>query len=668
MSRARYILCIHSLNRRIRMRRPLLAICVLLLPVLQSLPARAEADALSLALAALSAGDEALAAEAVAELDDPVARDIVEWTRLRRGGAPFDEYVDFLNRNPDWPGLPYMRAQGEPSLPRGGDPERVIAYFGAQSPRTGPGALALANAHMARGDAEAARAVVIEAWTGLTMSGDAAAALRSGYQSLLNENDLHIRRLDHLLWEGAEDRARAMFPLVPEIHHPLAEARLGLRARVPGVDGLVDAVPSALSNDPGLAFERFIWRIRSGFWESAGELLAERSTSAEALGRPLAWADRRADLARDVMREGEFETCYDYASRHFLDRDDDAVAFAELEWLSGYCAFRLARPETALGHFEAFRDTVLSPISVGRAGYWLGRAHEALGNADAAAEAYALGARNQSSFYGQLSAERGGIAPDPAFLGDEAFGDWRQASFTTSTVFHAALLLYEAGERDLAERFLTHLTEGLSRTDAGRLGDFALELGDPHIALGIAKRAAQNGHEIMRAYYPVTDLAEGNWPVDAALALSIARRESEFDPNVISHAGAMGLMQVMPGTGRDTAAALGIDYDLDRVLADPDYNALLATSYIAGLNERFDGNVVLVSAGYNAGPRRASEWIDRFGDPRQEDAEGIIHWIEAIPFTETRNYIMRVTESLAIYEAQLSGELPEIGLSDRLLR
>jgi hypothetical protein len=94
------------------------------------------------------------------------------------------------------------------------------------------------------------------------------------------------------------------------------------------------------------------------------------------------------------------------------------------------------------------------------------------------------------------------------------------------------------------------------------------------------------------------------------------------------------------------------------VLGDPDYNALLATSYIAGLNERFDGNVVLVSAGYNAGPRRASDWIERFGDPRQEDADGIIYWIEAIPFTETRNYIMRVTESLAIYEAQLTGELP----------
>jgi soluble lytic murein transglycosylase len=423
------------------MRRLLFALCLALPP----LPAFADADALTLAIGALAQGEAELTAEAVAALDDPVARDIVEWVRLRRGGAPFADYVRFLERNPDWPGLPYLRAQGEPSLPRGGDPERVIAYFGNQAPRTGLGALALANAHMAQGNADNARAVVVDAWTGLTMSGAAAAALRSGYQSLLNEDDLHVRRLDNLLWQGAEERARAMFPLVPDRYHALAEARMGLRARVSGVDDLIDSVPGALSDDPGLAFERFIWRIRSGFWDTAGELMAERSTSVEALGRPVAWADRRADLARDVMREGEFSTCYDYASNHFLTRDEDYIAFAELEWLAGYCAFRLDRFDTALGHFEAFRDTVFSPISVGRAGYWLGRTHEALGNEAEAAEAYALGAQYQSSFYGQLAQERGDLPVDPAFLGDEDFGNWRGAEFTTSSVFHAALLLYEAG-------------------------------------------------------------------------------------------------------------------------------------------------------------------------------------------------------------------------------
>jgi soluble lytic murein transglycosylase len=127
-------------------------------------------------------------------------------------------------------------------------------------------------------------------------------------------------------------------------------------------------------------------------------------------------------------------------------------------------------------------------------------------------------------------------------------------------------------------------------------------------------------------------------------------------------------MQVMPGTGRDTAAALDITYESDRALSDPDYNALLGTAYIADLNARFDGNIVLVSAGYYAGPGRALEWIARFGDPRDEDADGILYWIEAIPFSETRNYIMRVTESIPIYEAQLTGELPAIGMTERLLR
>jgi soluble lytic murein transglycosylase len=483
----------------------------------------------------------------------------------------------------------------------------------------------------------------------------------------LNRGRHHIDRLDHLLWDGAEDRARAMLPLVPEGWQNLAEARLALRARATGVDDLIAAVPADLADDPGLAYERFLWRIRSGFWDTAGELMAERSGSAARLGRPGVWAERRADLARDVMREGEFQTCYTYAANHHIDRAADATNFAELEWLAGYCAYRLGRQDTAIGHFEAFRDSVASPISLGRAGYWLGRAHQAAGHAPAAADAFALGARYQSSFYGQLAAERGGLAVDPAFLGTEDYGDWRQAPFTGSTVFHAGLVLYEAGETALATRFMTHLSESLTRNEAGMLGDFALSIGDPHMAVLIGKRAAQAGHEIMRPYYPVVpSLTEAGLPAPAAFVLAIARRESEFNHMVISPAGALGLMQVMPGTARDTARALGLEFSQNRLLDDPAHNAVIGSRFLADLLDRYGDNPVLTAAAYNAGPARAAEWIDRFGDPRQ--ADDVIHWIEAIPFTETRNYIMRVTESLAIYEAQLTGTLPSLGLSDRLSR
>ena len=410
----------------------------------------------------------------------------------------------------------------------------------------------------------------------------------------------------------------------------------------------------------------FNWRMNAGFWESAGELMAERSTSAASLGRPSYWANRRADLARDVMREGDHATCYDYASNHHIDPEVDYGDFAELEWIAGYCAFHLGRFDTAAVHFQDFRDVVFSPISVGRAGYWLGRAHEAAGNAQAAAESYALGAQYQSSFYGQLAQERGGLPVNPEFLGDRDYGDWSTASFTNNTAFHAALLLYEAGERDLAERFFTHVTETLSEEDAGRMGDLMLALGEPHFALTVAKRAAQSGHEIYRAYYPLADLEDVDLPIPRAFALSIARRESEFDPNVVSGAGAAGLMQVMPATGADSAAELGIGFTQSRLLTDPAYNVLLGSNYIAGLMRDYDRNPILVSVGYNAGPGRVRQWLERFGDPR--DADDVIDWIEDVPFSETRNYIMRVIESLPIYEAQLTGELPTLGMSERLVQ
>jgi len=632
---------------------------------LSPLPALANAQALGLALDALAQGDATLAAEAAGRIDDPVALDVVRWTELRAGDGEFGEYQEFLAGNPDWPGLDLLRRRGEGNIPESARAPEVIAYFADTAPQTGTGALRLAAARAATGDSTGADAMIVNAWTTMVMTQEEARTMLARDDALLADH--HIARLDNLLWEGVEDRARAMFTLVPAGWVQLAEARIALRHNRPGVDDLIAAVPAALADDAGLAFERFMWRMRAGAWDAAGDLMAERSDSAERLGHPEKWADRRADLVRDVMREGQFDLAYEYAANHHVREEDSYQDLAELAWLAGYTALRRGEPMLAIGHFERFRDTVFSPISVGRAGYWLGRAHEAAGNAPTAAAAYALGAQYQSSFYGQLAAERGGLPTDLAFLAQEDFGDWRMAGFAGATVFHAGLILYEAGQIDLAERFLTHLTESLNRTDAGRLGDMALDLGDPHLALMIAKRAAQSGFEIMRAYYPLANLTDAALPIPPALALSIARRESEFDPGVVSGAGAIGLMQVMPGTGRDTAAVLNLPYSETRLRTDADYNVLLGTTFLAGLIERFDGNPVLIAIAYNAGPRRADEWIARFGDPRAAGVD-IVDWIEALPFTETRNYVMRVTESLPIYEAQLTGQLPASDLGARLRR
>ncbi len=170
---------------------------------------------------------------------------------------------------------------------------------------------------------------------------------------------------------------------------------------------------------------------------------------------------------------------------------------------------------------------------------------------------------------------------------------------------------------------------------------------------------------VPEAYFAEVDLGLAHSPVPLELALAIARRESEFNEEVVSPVGARGLMQLMPGTARLMADKLGEEYDLAALTADPAYNARLGTAYLEKLIEEFGQAITLVSAGYNAGPGRPRQWIERFGDPRADDIDPV-DWIEHIPFTETRNYVMRVAEAMVIYRARLAGAPQPIRLTDLL--
>ncbi len=191
-------------------------------------------------------------------------------------------------------------------------------------------------------------------------------------------------------------------------------------------------------------------------------------------------------------------------------------------------------------------------------------------------------------------------------------------------------------------------------------------LRSPHVELEIGKRAQTMGHDLHKALFPVMRLDTRRTPdVEPELALSIARRESEFNHTVISHAGARGLMQLMPGTAKMMAPEVGVPYQPARLTSDPVYNAKLGSAYLQHLRDEFGGNTPLVAAGYNAGPGRPREWMERYGDPRDPSVDAV-DWIEHIPFRETRNYVMRVMEAMAPYRARLSGKSEPLGLSEAL--
>ncbi|MCR8724849.1 lytic transglycosylase domain-containing protein [Frigidibacter sp. ROC022] len=590
-----------------------------------------------------------------------VARDIIEWHRLRAGKGSFADYRDFLARRGDWPGLPYLMRFGEKTT-EGADPAAVVAYYELEPPQTGKGVIAAIRAYQALGQTGDAEALAVLAWRSMSLDADQEAELLRQFPRLLAAH--HVARLDMVLWQGWKAEAERAMARVPDGWKALAAARMALHDGADGVDALIAKVPAELAGDAGLAYERYRWRKRKGRDADALAMMEERSTSARALGYPERWSRDRRVIARDLMRAGKGAEAYRVASRHFLLPDDRD--YPDLEWLSGYLALRFLKdPALALDHFTRFRMAVDTPISLGRAGYWEGRALEAMGAPVDAQAAYEFGAEFQTSFYGLLAAEKAGLPMDPALLGTETYPDWHKADFLDSSVMQAALLLLKAGEQDLAERFMRHLCESLDATEIGQMADMALDLDEPHIALSLAKFAAARGIVLNRPYYPLSDLAEAELPVPTELALSIARRESEFNPTVVSPAGARGLMQLMPGTAKEMAGTLGLDYELERLTTDPDYNATLGSAYLAKLVEEFGSNWMLVAAAYNAGPSRPRRWIVDYGDPRLPEVDAI-DWIESIPFDETRNYVMRVTESIPVYRARLHGKVEPIALSAAL--
>ncbi|SHE77418.1 soluble lytic murein transglycosylase [Ruegeria intermedia] len=613
--------------------------------------ARADSVAdLRAGLAEMRAGDwnEALR---VSGARGSVSRDIIVWHWLRQGFGSSGDVLVFLDRRPDWPGLAWLRRKSEPTF-TGADPDRVLKFYRDTPPQTAEGALNHAIALMAKGRDGDAQADIVTAWRTMPMGEGLQKDYVENFGKLLKPH--HQARLDRMLWDGHLISAAQMLPLVGSDYRKLAEARIALQKRAPGVDAKIAAVPKALADDPGLAFDRFVWRDRKELDDSAIDLMLARSTSPEALGEPDKWAEGRRRLARLEMRQGDANRAYAIAANHHMT-PEMGYGYADLEWLSGFLALRrLNDPDTAVRHFRNFLGAVQSPISMGRGGYWLGRAYAAQGNAEKAYEAFALGADYQTSFYGLLAAEQIGRPFDDDLANPRRAPHWKQADFASSSVLQAGLLLLRAGERDLAERFLTHLVEGLDPVQASQLGDLAIELNEPHLAVMIAKRAATKGVVLPAAYYPMHPVADMRLPMAEEMVLAIARRESEFDPVVVSGAGARGLMQVMPATAKLVAQELGIlsGHKTPRLTADWQYNAKLGANYLAKLAAEFDGNVVMMAAGYNAGPNRPISWMERYGNPLRGEVD-MVDWIETIPFSETRNYVMRVTESLPVYRARL---------------
>ena len=625
-----------------RLLRDMVAAGLLMLATLA--PARAEdAGAMALALSAAEAKDWVTARDA-ARRSGPMAEALVGWQALRAGYGTPGDYIDFVRANDDWPGLALLRERGDAKLRPDLPPQDIRDWFGDRLPDT----LAAENAYIATLDPQAARAERARFWTAVPLTAPEEAAFLAAHGPELTPlmTARAVAMLDRREWAQAE----RLLPRLPEPDRPLLAARIALQAGRAGVDDLIQALPADARADPGLTMDRYLWRVGAKQHEGAQALMLEASTSAQALRDPAVWAPMRVDYARLAMRNGDWSRAEALARPHFLPPDNRH--YADLEWLAGFAALKTGAADRALANFRHLETVVGSQISRSRAFYWQGRAHEALGDG-AADKAFAKAAELPGTYYGQLAAERIGATMPADYATPGPLPDWRASPLGGNGVFQAGLWLLATGRADEAQRFFLHLSETADPQDTLRMARLMYEAGMPWHGLRLSKRAADKGLIHPAAHFPLTGLQDADLEVPPELVLSIARQESEFNPAARSPVGARGLMQVMPATAEQMARQIREPYDAARLTTDGAYNARLGAAYLAGLRDRFGASTALTASGYNAGPGRPARWLRDFGDLRR-DADPV-EWVELIPFDETRNYVMRVTEAMPIYRARILG-------------
>ncbi|MCY3726821.1 MAG: lytic transglycosylase domain-containing protein [Rhodobacteraceae bacterium] len=626
------------------------------------------------------------------QVSDLVAVDVVQWLHLRAGIDDWQAYQTFLEENGDWPGLKILRRSGEKSFSGDENPNQVVDYFSDYYPQDGFGAVRHAEALKDLQRPREASRVIRNAILSLPFSDD---DLKYVIQYYPGETiPLLESRLDNLLWLDRIDEAEILLPYLKQDQQALYKARISLDAMKEGVNDLINRIPQEYISDPGLAYDRILWRDHHGHYLSALQLLLEQSSSVNDLGKPVFWASKRYRLAHELMRDGQNQFAYDIASKHFLTKNDtfhsldwlsksdiptwekkQRNSYLDLEWLAGYIALRkLNDPQRALGHFYNYYQEVIrpsysypsySPVRLGRAGYWLGVAHESAGNNEDARIAYQFGARFQTSFYGQLSAEKINYPTSKTLISREPVNNRVVKMLQREKVVRAAVLFHSAGIEPYAGWFLAHQAEKLDREELAALAQIAQTHGANFSTVKIAKQGTRQGDMILDYLYPIPDLATQNLPTKPEVTLSIIRQETEFRPQAVSHKGALGLMQVLPNTGEEIADDLGIRGPIKEVLLDQEYNVQIGSAYLQVLFEEFNGVNVLVYAAYNAGPGRLNGWLKTLGKPG-ESTHSIIDWIEHIPYSETRNYVMRVLESITVYQHRFSERISPIRISSLL--
>jgi soluble lytic murein transglycosylase len=581
------------------------------------------------------------------------------WKMLNQSGNySFSEYASFLMTYPDWPNSEDMRKNAEQAINLlSYSPNQAVAYFGRLEPLTNGGRAKYAIALAATGDNARAEQWGRRAWREGPLTDDDEARIFQLIGGKLTAAD-HDARVSRLLWSNATRAAQKWMPYVSAARRPVLEAQLALELKAPDAAAKFAAAGSAGESDAGLLIDRVASLRTSGNSWAARELLANRPPLAAPPHVARDWLKVLLTNAEAAEADGQHDMAYRIASklRDAFPAGTNIAAldlstrdtYTSLAWLAGEAAYyRLGRPRDAIAMFNLYTEAARSPQTRAKGLYWAGRASKKAGDMASAQQYWTQAARFYDFFHGQLALEAltqplPAVPPAPSL-------PQLAANSVPPTYTAARMSSSFPGWRDSNSFMRTLSNSAKSETDFKQLFAWSNMIGRPDLSVIAARSARIEGHSgLIRLGYPTVEVPAdqaGNWTFIHA----IARQESQFDRNAVSHAGARGLMQLMPGTARETSGKIALAYRPEALNSDISYNIQLGSTYFQRMLSYYNGSYPLAVAAYNAGPGNVNKWLTRNGDPRTGSID-ILDWIEQIPIFETRNYVQRVLENAVMYD------------------
>lgn len=613
------------------------------------------------------------AQDKIKTLEIPFARRLFNWLWMARydGEINTSRTMAFVRTIPDWPHQLAMRRSIERSLNTQTNlaPVLLAQWFHEYPPLTANGMAFYLKALEETRNTPKAKGIFLPFWENALLTTQEQKYYYQNYRNWLSGEN-HLARLDTLLLARQYTNARNLASALSKDLQALVEARIALAENKSGVDWYIRRVPDKYINNAGLKYERVKWRRRHKMHESALSLL-KSSVTFDNENIQKKWWHERHIMARHLLENKDYKTAYNLVSHHLQNK---GFSYAQAEWLAGWLALNfLDKPGLAIKHFQNLFDNVTTPISRARGAYWSGRVQERLYNQIDAAKWYKKAAAHGGTFYGQMAVKRltdiekevssnlikaalspkASLEPVSFAIGHPApqISHINKYYFNQAEMVQAFKLLHSAELIEEAESFLDALSrKARTPQDYKLVADLGFNKGIIHKSLETAKNASYDGIVLPRHQFPKTfDLLEISDSVNPALIYAIMRQESAFNPEAASHAGARGLMQLMPGTANALARKYRLRHKTSWLTQDPAHNIRLGVLYLENLLDRYNGSYVLATAAYNAGPSNVKKWLAANGDPRK-DSISWIDWIEMIPYYETRNYVQRVLEATQVYK------------------